>query len=135
MWILSLNASFCIGFFCLDICFSQKTAERILILVFTINWFPLYICRYQHIHVLKYFSNLFTKKVNNCIINIVTVNQIQQVNNNMELSSWFLKVGICYNCQGFWCVLYHCWKEGSKTCIFLNGEVVFYSLDMFVTHT
>ena len=60
--------------------------------------FHLYKCRYQSI--IKYFLNLFTKKVNNCIFNTVTVNQIQRVNNNMDLSSCFFKVRICYNCQG-----------------------------------
>ena len=60
--------------------------------------FPLYICRYQRI--IKYFLNSFTKKVNNYILNSVSVNQMQLVNNNMDLSSCFLKFVMCYNCQG-----------------------------------
>ena len=47
--------------------------------------FPLYSCRYQRI--IKCFLNLFTKKVNTCIFNTVTVNQTQRVTNNMDMSS------------------------------------------------
>ena len=64
--------------------------------------FPLYICRYQRI--IKYFLNRFTKNVNNCIFNTATVNQIQRVNNNMDLSSWFFKVRNMLQLSGFACV-------------------------------
>ena len=57
-------------------------------------------CRYQRI--IKYVLNLSTKKVNTCILNTVTVNQIQQVNNNMDLSFCvFFKVRNVLQLSGF----------------------------------
>ena len=61
--------------------------------------FPLYICRYQCIN--KYFLNLFTKKVNNCILKTVIDNQIQRVNNNMDLSLCFCKFRYLLHLSGF----------------------------------
>ena len=61
--------------------------------------FPLHICRYQRI--IKCFLNLFTKKVTNCIFNTVTVNQIQRVNNNMDMSSCCFKVRNVLHLSGF----------------------------------
>jgi len=63
---------------------------------------PLYICRYQRI--IKYFLNRFTKKVNNCILNTVTVNQMQRVNNSMDLYKCFFKVRNVLQLSGFACV-------------------------------
>ena len=40
----------------------------------------------------------------NCIFNTATVNQIQRVNNNMDLSSWFFKVRNVLQLSGFACV-------------------------------
>ena len=64
--------------------------------------FPLYICRYQRI--IKYFLNSFTKKVNNYILNSVSVNQMQRVNNSMDLYKCFFKVRNVLQLSGFACV-------------------------------
>ena len=43
----------------------------------------------------------FTKIVNNCILNTATVNQIQRVNNNMDMSSCCFKVRNLLQVSGF----------------------------------